>query len=98
MNKGSLIACKGEIRGFTVDKIYAICAGLGDGNIARTDGCVGGFITNVSQMCVKDDNGEIRLMSFNENWKMVRETENTNPVRVPVTHLYKPTRTGFVGR
>lgn len=97
MNKGALIANVESITGFTVGKLYKVLAGLGDGNIARSDGCVGGFITSDTQCCIKDDDGEIRLVS-SRKFKLVRDVPNTNPIRVPVTHMYTPRKNGFIAQ
>lgn len=101
MNKDSIVKCvadvtvydkySGRVLIFKKGKEYKVLAGLGDGNLARTDNKVGAFITSPSQMCLMAENGFIRLTSFNpEVFVLVKEVENKYPKRVVANHVYKP--------
>lgn len=102
MNRNSKVRCLEDIgqiyankanskaAGFTKGRVYIVVAGLGDGDISRTDGKVGGFLLNPNQVCLKDDFGNIRLMKIDHRFEVVSLAASCYPPRIPVTHLYKP--------
>lgn len=104
MNRGDIIECledigqsftnKGNSKAgsFTKGREYRVLAGLGDGDISRSDGRIGAFLLNPNQMCVSDDFGNIRLVSCDHRFKIKKRAPTTNKTRVPVTHLFKPTK------
>ncbi|WJN63721.1 hypothetical protein Erwinia_phage_Aioli_00073 [Erwinia phage Aioli] len=110
MNKGDLVECcesigkafinKASIKenAFTKGRVYEVLAGYGDGDISRSDGRIGAFIINDYQMCIKDDFGTIRLIKCDHRFNVVHLSPTANKRRVPVTHLYKPTKNRFIPR
>lgn len=110
MNRNSKVRCLEDIgqiyankanskaAGFTKGRVYIVVAGLGDGDISRTDGKVGGFLLNPNQVCLKDDFGNIRLMKIDHRFEVVSLAASCYPPRVPVTHLYKPVKVRHIPR